>query len=84
MPEITDDLPTDPPTLDDVIRDYVLTTCVACEWNLNKVAGVLRVSTKTLYNWLHKYAEQGYVERGPRDIGWRVKAKLKQQPSEAT
>lgn len=81
MPEITDDLPTDPPTLDDVIRTYVINTCVACGFNLNKAACVLKVSVKTLYNYMHRYAEQGYVERGPRDIGWRVKVK---QPSGAS
>ena len=69
MPEITDD----PPTLDDVIRSYVIRTCVACGWNLNRTARVLRVAVKTVYNHLHRYEEQGFIERGPRNIGWRVK-----------
>lgn len=67
MPSITDDAP----TLDDVIRLYVIGVCVACEWNVIKVANVLDVSIKTVYTWLHKYEEDGYLTREVEKPGWK-------------
>lgn len=68
MAEITDGAP----TLNDVIRLYVLGVCVGCNWNLSRAAAVLGVATKTIYNHLHRYEEQGFVEyRRPR--GWQLK-----------
>jgi transposase len=67
------DITDDAPTLDDVIRLYVIGVCVACNWNLNRVAHVLNVSHKTVYNWMNRYMDQGFVERQPSGKGWQLK-----------
>lgn len=73
MPSITED----PPTLDDVIRLYVIGVCVACNWNLDRTARVLDVSVKSVYNWLHKYQREGFlvcrsVKQGAKRTVWEL------------
>jgi uncharacterized protein YceH (UPF0502 family) len=67
VPDITDDAP----TLDDVIRLYVIGVCVACNWNLTRASKVLNVAVKSVYNYLHKYQDQGYLCKW---IGSRVRS----------
>jgi transposase len=73
------DITEDAPTLDDVIRFYVLCVCEGCEWNLVHVSRVLGVSYKAVYNWMHKYEKQGFLERvavkpGSKKTVWKLKA----------
>lgn len=68
MPEITDD----PQPLSVVVREYILAVCAACSWNLNTTAAVLGIAVKTLYNHLHRYADEGLVvKREHPEKGWR-------------
>jgi transposase len=71
VPETTDE----PPPLDVVVRLHVLAVCEACNWNLAVAAVRLGVSTKTVYNHLHRYLDEGHVERlttdGKKLTVWR-------------
>lgn len=75
------DTPTDPaawPTLEAVVRQHVLATCERCGWHIGLTADALGVATKTVYNHLHRYEEQGFVVHETTTNGdrgaWRIKA----------
>lgn len=71
MPEITDD----PLPIDDMIRHHTLATCERCGWNLANAATLLRVSLKTLYNWLNRYEVEGHIMKNMNGKGWKLKSK---------
>lgn len=71
MPESPTD-PADWPTLEVVVRRHVLATCERCGWNLKAAAEALGLCEKSVYNHLHRYAGQGFLEHG--GVGkWRIK-----------
>lgn len=71
MPDLKDQ----PPTLDDVVRLYVICICLRCNWNLARVARVLGVAVKTVYNHMNRYEAEWYLEKNMKGKGWKLKLK---------
>lgn len=83
MNPVPDEIRDDPPTLDDIERAYIIAACIACDWRLSRAAALLGVAHKTLYNKLHRYQKQGFVERrAGGNGGWQLKANEKRVTQE--
>lgn len=71
MPDVTDDTAIE--SLEQVVRNHVLLVLVRCNWSISRAAKVLKVCEKTIYNYRNRFELEGIIERGPQNIGWRIK-----------
>lgn len=68
MPEITPNPVALP--LSTVVREHILSVCERCGWSLSVAAVLLDVATKTLYNHLNRYQDEGVIRKRATGKGW--------------